>query len=98
MTPADLQPRKSQYNHQRRIFYDYKDIWFGFDEIYLFGLYAVLRGWEGRGRYLAERVVWERRAPATAHGARPVSFYAYAQTDQSNAVFTRPCVRYEHTG
>lgn len=49
-------------------------------------------GGEGSGgeRSVAERVVWERRAPApaSAHGARPASFYAFAhQIHRSNAVF-----------
>lgn len=44
---------------------------------------------EGSGgkRSAAERVVWERRAPAPAHGARPLSFYTFAHTYLSNAVF-----------
>lgn len=40
-----------------------------------------------RKRSLAERVVWERRAPASAHGARQLLFYAFVQADQSDAVF-----------
>lgn len=43
--------------------------------------YAVLRGCSGAGavrtqRSVAERVVWERRAPATAHGA-PIQSFLY---------------------
>lgn len=52
-------------------------------------VFIKVRRYEGavRKRSLAERVVWERRAPASAHGARQFVFYTLVQANLSNAVF-----------
>lgn len=47
-------------------------------------------------RSVAERVVWEQRAPATAHGAHHCVFYTFAHTYLSNAVFYSYVCRYEN--
>lgn len=48
--------------------------------------WGVVRG-AGAGWAIAERVVWERGAPASAHAARSYVFYTFVHRDQSNAVF-----------
>lgn len=53
-------------------------------------VFTKVRRYEGAvrsERSLAERVVWERRAPASAHGARQFLFYTLVQANLSNAVF-----------